>query len=179
MTNEAIFGRLLALDHGLYLSWLVGFGLFAALLAWLLYVAFRVRVWCASPPRPRLLAGCAALLAIDFVWLAGLVELERAVVLERYEAFFASGVVGVRVDGAVVSDPRSLETALTHLFDGHPDHSLPTAAHEVIVETRRGPLVLTLRPDSKDSSNLWVYDHALALTRENAIGHARTDYFTH
>jgi len=178
MTNAAIFSRLQAWDHGIYLSSLIGFGLFAALLVWALIVALRVRVWRAPPPSLRHLTAWAMLLTISFSWCIALPELERTVVLDRYEAFLASGVVRVSVDGAQVSDPRPLVRALTHLFDGHPEDSVPTTPYEVIVETRAGTLHLILRPDSKDPSNVWVYDPVLSLTRKNAIGHARSKYFT-
>jgi hypothetical protein len=138
---------------------------------WLLMAAGML--WTKRGGSPLLLYGAGAAFGLLVVGQIVETDIVAAGAAEEVGQALALPVSGVTYDGKSPDHPWRLIEALRELHDGHPDHSRPREAHEVVVQTARGPIRLVLSWDSKDPESWWVYYPRLRLTRPglNEIGH--------
>ena len=80
----------------------------------------------------------------------------------------------VLVDGAPI-DAEPLVAALRGIQSHRYHHSHPTASFRVQLQTSEGPLELTLRRDSAEPREYWVYYRGFNATEINDVGAVFTD----
>ena len=81
----------------------------------------------------------------------------------------------VLVDGAPIGAAEPLVAALRGIESHRYHHSHPTASFRVQLQTSAGPLELTLRRDSTEPREYWVYYPGFAATEANDVGAVFTD----
>ena len=81
----------------------------------------------------------------------------------------------VLVDGVPIGVAEPLVAALRGIESHRYHHSHPTASFRVQLQTSQGPLELTLRRDSAEPREYWVYYPGFAATEANDVGAVFTD----
>jgi hypothetical protein len=81
----------------------------------------------------------------------------------------------VLVDGAPIAAAEPFVAALRGIESHRYHHSHPTASFRVQLQTSQGPLELTLRRDSAEPREYWVYYRGFNATEINDVGAVFTD----
>ena len=86
-----------------------------------------------------------------------------------------ASVASVLVDGKSIAAGDALLAALRGMEAHRYHHSHPTMSYRVQLQTPEGPLELTLRRDSTEPHEYWVYYRGFNATEANDVGAVFTD----